>query len=86
MAIVHFIENGADTSNIPEDSELKAMEGMLQELSVQQLKNGNHVISRSNGELFIPKCERERILDLLHTTHLAEQMMLRQGGLLDNNR
>ena len=29
LAIVHFIENGADTSNIPEDSKLKAMEGML---------------------------------------------------------
>ena len=78
LQIVNFIENRGEASEIPQDSELRAMEGMLQELSVFQLKNGKHIIVRKNSEIYTPKGERERILEVLHYRHLGEQMMIRQ--------
>ena len=80
MSIIHDIESFVDTSSIPEDSELKAVEGQVSELLVLTLKNGNNIISRGNGEVYIPKGERQRIVSLIHQTHLAERMMLEQAG------
>ena len=52
--MTHCIENGICPKDLPADSELKAVEGLLSELSMMTLKNGNSLIFKNNSEIFVP--------------------------------
>ena len=74
----HNIENGVTGNNLPEESELKSAEGNLSDLSLITLKNGSTLILKDNREIWVPKSERQRIVDLCHETHLAFESMHHQ--------
>ena len=59
------------------DYELRMMECSLKNLSIYKAENGHEIILKNGSEVFIPLADRQRILDLLHATHLETESMKR---------
>ena len=52
------------------------MEGLLEELRVVEMSTGARILVR-NDEVFVPKGEREHMLEVLHLGHHSADTMLR---------
>ena len=73
--MVNAIREKINPREIKDDSELKKIEGSLQDLSLYQTKEGE-IIVRDGQEILIPKDYREEILKELHSSHLSDASML----------
>ena len=70
------IENNMAAKDLPEDSELRKVSGLLEDLGVVTMSDGSRIIVRDNQEVFIPEKERDRMLKTLYMTHACDSVML----------
>ena len=75
VRMLSLVENRTPPGEIPQDSELKMIEGSLQELRVVQLPTGDRLLCRDSA-VFVPKAARENILRTLHLAHHAPGSMI----------
>ena len=75
--MIHHINNETPVAQIEETSELKRMQGSIQELAVYKADNGHNIIIRNGKEVLIPASERKGLLWEMHSTHLESAMMKR---------
>ena len=73
VRMLSLVENRTPTGEIPQDSELKMIEGSLQELRVVQLPTGDRLLCKDSA-VFVPKAARENILRSLHLAHHAPRL------------
>ena len=78
VAMLNDIENGTAAKDLPEDSELRNISGLLGELGTVVMLDGTRLIVRNGTEILIPVKERQRILETLHLTHSCDEVMIRQ--------
>ena len=78
VAMLNDIENRTPVRDIPEDSELRSISGMLGELGTVVMPDGTRLIVRNGSEILIPVGERQRIMETLHLTHSCDKVMIRQ--------
>ena len=78
VAMLNYIENATAARDLPEDSELRSISGMLGELGTVVMLDGTRLIVRNGTEVLIPTGERQRILETLHLTHSCDEVMIRQ--------
>ena len=76
VSMCNDIENNTAAKDLPEDSELKTVSGLLESLSVFTMSDGSRIIVRDNQEIFVPKKERSRMLKTIHLTHPCDEVML----------
>jgi hypothetical protein len=76
--MLNDIENGTAAKDLPEDSELRNISGLLGELGTVVMLDGTWLIVRNGTEILIPVEERQRILETLHLTHSCDEVMIRQ--------
>ena len=77
LEMLNCVENGVESKDIPDDCELKVIEGQLSRLGIETLSNGTRLIVRDGREILVPKEERAKMLDILHYDHTAGDTMLR---------
>ena len=70
VCMLNDLENRVKGKKLEEHSELKTIQGMMNELGVTVLPDGNRLIVRSGVEILVPKSERQRILTTLHLDHM----------------
>ena len=75
--MIHHILRDTPVKEIEDTSELKRMQGGLQDLAVYKRDNGHSLIIRNGKEVLIPVSERKALLAELHSTHLESFMMKR---------
>ena len=73
--MIALVENRTRPKDLPADSELKQVEGSLQELRVVQLRSGDRLLCRDSA-VYIPKSARSNILKVLHLSHAAPGSMI----------
>ena len=78
MCMLNDLENGVKGKDLEEHSELRTIQGMMNELGVTVLPDGNRLIVRNGVEILVPKSERQRILTTLHFDHTCDENMIRQ--------
>ena len=76
VSMIHAIEAGTIPKDLPNENELKQMDGFWAELSVFMLRNGKSLILKGNKEILVPASERENITNICHSTHLGYNSML----------
>ena len=75
LGMIALVENRTRPRDLPADSELKKVEGSLQELRVVQLRSGDRLLCRDSA-VYIPKSARSNILKVLHLSHAAPGSMI----------
>ena len=80
MCMLNDFKNGVKGKELDETSELKTIQGMLDELGVTVLLDGNRLIVRNGVEILVPLSERQRILTTLHLDHTCDENMIRQSS------
>ena len=78
VRMLSLVENRTPPGQIPQDSELKMIEGSLPELRVVQLPSGDRLLCRDSA-VFVPKAARENILSTLHLAHHAPGSMIQNA-------
>ena len=78
VCMLNDIENSVQGKDLDEASELKSIQGMLGELCVTVLPEGNPMVVRNGVEILVPLGERRRILETLHLDHTCDETMIRQ--------
>ena len=76
VSMCNDIENNTAAKDLPENSELRSVAGMLQDLGVVTMSDGSRIIVRDSQEVFVPEKERDRMLRTLHITHACDSVML----------
>ena len=76
LLMCNLVQNRAHAKDIPEDCELKQVEGLLEELRVVEMSTGARILVR-NDEVFGPKREREHMLEVLPLGHHSADSMMR---------
>ena len=77
--MLNTVENGVSTKHLPAGSELKMVEGSIAHLGVVTMPDGNRLLVKDGGEVFVPKSERKRILETIHMDHMCDQVMIKQA-------
>ena len=77
MEMVACVENNTQTKHLHQESELKLLEGIRQDLGTITLSNGTTLIVKDGREILIPKGAREDLIKKLHLTHGSDSLMLR---------
>ena len=72
----NLVEGRCRSSDLPKDSELKQVEGLLEELWVVEMSTGARILVRGD-EVYVPQGERDHMLDVLHLGHHSAESMLR---------
>ena len=75
--MIHHILRATPVKEIKDTSELKRMQGGLQDLAVYKTDNGHSLIIRNGKEVLIPVSGRKALLAEMHSTHLESSMMKR---------
>ena len=78
VCMLNDLENGVKGKEVDETSELKTIQGMLQELGVTKLPDENRLIVINGVEILVPLKERQRILSSLYLDHTSDKNMIRQ--------
>ena len=78
VCMLNELENGSRGKELGEHSELRTIQGMLDELGVTVLPDGNRLIVRNGVEILVPDSKRKRMLSTLHLDHSADENMIRQ--------
>ena len=76
--MMNHIENDTEFEHIPPQSELKQLKDVKDRMSIVILEAGTRLIVKDESEIQNPRKLREQMLNILHFTHNAEEMMLRQ--------
>ena len=71
--MLNAVEN--DTTNLPEDSELKQLASYRDRLFAVTLSGGARLIVRDESEILIMKPLRPKMIDILHFTHSGDETM-----------
>ena len=79
VSMLALVENRTPPREIPPDSELKMIEGSLQEFRVVQLSTGDRLLCKDSA-VYVPKSARENILRTLHLCHHAP------GSVIQNTK
>ena len=75
LGLMALVENRTLARDLPEDSELKQVEGCLQELRVVEMRNGDRLLCKDSA-VYVPKGGRTSILKTLHLCHSAPGSMI----------
>ena len=75
VSMLALVENRTPPREIAPDSELKMIEGYLQEFGVVQHSSGDRLLCRDSA-VYVPKSARENILRTLHLCHHAPGSMI----------
>ena len=75
LGLMSLVENRTLPRDLPEDSELKQVEGCLQELRVVEMRNGDRLLCK-DSVVYVPKGARTSILKTLHLCHSAPGSMI----------
>ena len=75
LGLMSLVENRTPPRDLPADSELKQVDGCLQELRVVQLRSGDRLLCRDSA-VYVPKTARSNILKTLHLCHSAPGSMI----------
>ena len=67
MELVRFLRSGEDAKKTAADHPVRAVAGLVS-------KMGSILVVRGN-RIFVPRVERKRVLELLHSTHVGECTM-----------
>ena len=67
VEMLNTVEN--DTTNLPENSELKQLGSYRDRLSVVTLSGGARLIIRDKTEILIPKRSRPKMIEILNFRH-----------------
>ena len=70
VSMLALVENRTPPRELPANSELKLVEGSLQEFRVVQLASGDRLLCKDSA-VYVPKSARENILRTLHLCHHA---------------
>ena len=76
LRMCNLVQNRSKAKEIPDDCELKQVEGLLEELKVVEMSTGASILVR-NDEFYVPQREREHMLDVLHLGHHSAETKLR---------
>ena len=79
VSMLALVENRTPPRELPADSELKLVEGSLQEFRVVQLRSGDRLLCKDSA-VYVPKSARENILRTLHLCHHAP------GSMIENTK
>ena len=69
LGLMSLVERRVQPKDLPLDSELKQIEGCLQELRVVEMGNGDRLLCKDSA-VYVPKGGRSSILKTLHLTCL----------------
>ena len=72
----NLVEGRCRSADIPPDSELKQVEGIMEELKVVQMSTGARILVRGD-EVYVPAGERDHMMDVLHLGHHSAETMVR---------
>ena len=75
VGMLALVENRTPPRDLPADSELKLVEGSLQEFRVMQLWSGDRLLCKDSA-VYVPKSARDNILKTLHLCHHAPGLMI----------
>ena len=75
LQLMQLVERRGRAKDLPASSELKTIEGSLEELRVVEMSTGDRLLSRGSA-VYVPASMRGSIMDTLHLTHAAPQSML----------
>ena len=78
VCMLNDLENGVKSKELEEHSELRTIQGMMNELGITVFPDGNRLIVRNGVEVLVPQTERKHILSTLHLDHSADENMIRQ--------
>ena len=68
-----------EIKSIGKDSSYTDCKSILPFLSVSDLGNGKKIIVKNSHEVLIPVNERKNLVDLLHSTHMSADTMIRSA-------
>ena len=77
IQMCNLVESRVRGAEVPQDSELKQIEGLREELRVVQMDSGARLLVRGE-EVYIPKSERAHLVGVLHMGHQSADTMVRQ--------
>ena len=77
LMMCSHIENNSRPDQLPQDSELRRVGNILQNLSVRVLENGTKLIIKEECEIYIPKSSRQEMMRILHLSHPSEEYIVR---------
>ena len=75
FGLMALVENKTLPRDLPKYSELKQVEGCLQELRVVEMRNGDRLLCKDSA-VYVPKGGRTSILKTLHLCHSAPGSMI----------
>ena len=78
LIMLNELENGLRGKELGEESELRKIEGILDDLEVKTLPDGNRLIVRGGLEILVPESQSKRMLSTLHLDHSSDEHMIRQ--------
>ena len=76
LMMCNLVEDRCCPADIPLDSELKQVEGILEELKVVQMSTGARILVQGE-EVYVPAGERDHMMDVLHMGHHSAETMVR---------
>merc|ERR1712030_211294 len=77
VQMCNMVEGRFRAADIPQESELKQIEGMREELRVVQMDSGARLLVRGE-EVYVPASERAHMVGVLHMGHQSAETMVRQ--------
>ena len=80
VEMMNDIENDTEFENIPPESELKQLKKSIGNMSIVTLEAGTRLIVKGESEIPIPKKLNTQMLNTLHFTHSAAELMIRQSN------
>ena len=75
LMMCNLVEGRCRSADIPQDSELKQVEGIMEELKVVQMSTGARILVRGE-EVYVPAGERDHMMDVLHLGHPSAGSMV----------
>ena len=72
----NLVEGRCKSFDIPPDSELKQVEGIMEELKVVEMNTGARILVRGE-EVYVPAGEKDHMMDVLHLGHHSAESMIR---------
>merc|ERR1711888_200140 len=76
VQMCNMVEGRFRAADIPQESELKQIEGIREELRVVQMNSGARLLVRGE-EVYVPASERAHMVGVLHMGHQSAETMIR---------
>ena len=81
MEFLRFLRSGQDVKDTPPDHPARAHASVMAEMGVEETPRGPLLLVGGN-KIFVPSMDRQRLLELLHSTHLSDHSMMEMARRL----